>query len=201
MIYDVDCASIKLSTVMQARSVATSYRVASAPWSRGKRVSPVCHGTRTEAGTDRPGRTVEAVLLDVGIEASVLGSVKQVGGAVGGVAVQQSTLRSEPAARCLWCTYLHRASYSLDMPLLLQRNPELSCVSVQERVEPLLDFLQSQLQLQPDDLRVMLMRCPRLLSFSMQRQVLPVVEFLRQDLGFDQQQVAATLRRFPGIMG
>lgn len=87
------------------------------------------------------------------------------------------------------------------MCALPQRNPELGCVSVQERVEPLLHFLQQSLQLQPDDLRGMLLRCPRLLSFSMQRQVLPVVEFLRADLGFDQQQVAATLKRFPGIMG
>ena len=71
---------------------------------------------------------------------------------------------------------------------------------MQERVEPLLHFLQS-LELQPDDLRTMLLRCPRLLSFSMQRQVLPVVEFLQSDLGFDQQQVASTLKRFPGIMG
>lgn len=85
--------------------------------------------------------------------------------------------------------------------LLLQRAPELSCVSVQERVEPLLQFLQSSLQLQPEDLRGMLLRCPRLLSFSMQRQVLPVVQFLQDDMGFDQQQVATTLKRFPGIMG
>lgn len=84
--------------------------------------------------------------------------------------------------------------------LLLQRAPELSCISVQERVEPLLQFLQS-LQLAPEDLRVMLLRCPRLLSFSTQRQVMPVVQFLREDLGFDEQQVASTLRRFPGIMG
>jgi hypothetical protein len=84
--------------------------------------------------------------------------------------------------------------------LLLQRAPELSCISVQERVEPLLQFLQS-LQLQPEDLRMMLMRCPRLLSFSIQRQVLPVVQFLREDLKFDEQQVASVLKHFPAIMG
>jgi hypothetical protein len=81
-----------------------------------------------------------------------------------------------------------------------QRAPELSCISVQERVEPLLQFLQS-LALQPEDLRVMLLRCPRLLSFSTQRQVLPVVTFLREDLGFDEQQVANVVKRFPGILG
>lgn len=83
---------------------------------------------------------------------------------------------------------------------MLQRAPQLSCVSVQDRVEPLLQFLQS-MQLQPDDLRGMLLRCPRLLSFSMQRQVLPVVQFLQDDLGFNQHQVSDTLKRFPGIMG
>lgn len=82
----------------------------------------------------------------------------------------------------------------------MQRAPELSYISVQDRVEPLLQCLQS-LQLQPEDLRIMLLQCPRLLSFSKERHVMPVVQFLQEDLKFDQHQVAATLKRFPGIMG
>jgi hypothetical protein len=59
--------------VKPSRSVATvSHRC-----QRG--VSIRCSSTRTGAGTDMAGRTLEAVLQDAGIEASVLGSVRQVG--------------------------------------------------------------------------------------------------------------------------
>jgi hypothetical protein len=154
------------------------------------------------------------VLLDVGIEESVLGSVKQVGSGVKTVTcwglshkpvvvmiTTHSCLKHGVSVQTL-LPVVHPSLLPLVLPLLLlQRAPELSCISVQERVEPLLQCLLQSLQLQPEDLRVMLLRCPRLLSFSTQRHVLPVVAFLREELGFDDAQVASTLRRFPGIMG
>lgn len=71
--------SLKRLEHVQAAGSPASHRVATVqPRQRCQRgVSLVCSSTRTEAGTDRAGRTLEAVLQDVGI-ADVLGSVRQV---------------------------------------------------------------------------------------------------------------------------
>jgi hypothetical protein len=64
---------------MQTCYLQASHHVASMPCQRCKRgVSLLCYSTRIEAGPGRAGRSLEAVLSDVGIEASVLGSVRQV---------------------------------------------------------------------------------------------------------------------------
>lgn len=163
------------------------------------------------AASQAAGRSLEAVLLDAGVPSSVLGTVQQVSSSVGGFTcgVQTASGADQPAPALLTLAPGRPDSCFLQPTTCLcclfpahhtQRAPELSCISVQERVEPLLQFLQS-LALQPEDLRVMLLRCPRLLSFSTQRQVLPVVTFLREDLHFDEQQVASVVKRFPGILG
>lgn len=173
---------------------------------------PLRSSTRMAAASQAAGRSLEAVLLDAGVPSSVLGTVQQVSSSVGGFTCVVQTARGadQPAPALLTSAPGEPASCFLQPTTCLllpvpathhtQRAPELSCISVQERVEPLLQFLQS-LALQPEDLRVMLLRCPRLLSFSTQRQVLPVVMFLREDLHFDEQQVASVVKRFPGILG
>lgn len=65
---------------MAAHCMVSPYRVAVVPGTSSRRgVSFRSYNTRIDTGTDTAEKSLEAVLLDVGIEASVLGSVKQVG--------------------------------------------------------------------------------------------------------------------------
>lgn len=115
-------------------------------------------------------------------------------------AVVQSTARQVDT-----CDVVQRLALAgIEVPdSAAKRNPQLAISNeehITSKVEPMLEFLVSELAMQPHDIEIMLLRCPKLFAFSVERQCRPVVAFLGS-LGFNQQQVSATVKRFPHMLG